>query len=315
MESLSLRANAKINLYLDVLGRLPNGYHAIETLYQSVELADTLVFEREPSETTLECDDAAIPMDDGNLIVRAARLFFRFTGIQGGVRVRLTKQIPVGGGLGGGSADAAATLVALNRLYETRYPTETLERLGSRLGADVPFCVRGGTAWGSRTGTELARTRPLREGHILLVNPGVRVETAWAYRALGMPFLPRDTAIRLTEPGKRAKIFRAWERVLAGENVDDLPPMLNRFETVVFREHCAAATVCEALRSRGAMALMSGSGATVFGVFRSEDALVSATAALRVRFAFVMPTRCVEHGVEAVNTDSEPLARISRAVS
>jgi 4-diphosphocytidyl-2-C-methyl-D-erythritol kinase len=301
--SLTLAAHAKINLYLDVLGRLPNGYHAVETLYQSVALADTLHVERRASGVVLESDDPNIPRGNANLVVRAAELFFRFTGIAGGVHVGLDKRIPMGAGLGGGSADAAGTLCALNVLYGTRYPKGVLARLGARIGADVPFCVRGGTAWGFGTGRHLRPAPPLAGGHVLLVNPGAHVDTAWAYRALRMPLLrPPARHMRLTSRPEHDTILRAWARALAEPMrlEEACVPLLNRFDDVVCGAHPTVAAARDALRSRGAVAAMSGSGATVFGIFPDGPTLAEAAQHLHQRFPFVMPTCFVAQGVEIV---------------
>ncbi|MDA1193322.1 MAG: 4-(cytidine 5'-diphospho)-2-C-methyl-D-erythritol kinase, partial [Candidatus Poribacteria bacterium] len=304
---IRLNARAKINLYLDVLGRMPSGYHAIETLFQSIDLADTLEVEKASVGVEVRCDDPGVPLGDANLVAKAARAFFGFTGIDGGVVVRLTKRIPMGGGLGGGSADAAGTLVALNQLYKTHFPIDTLERIGATLGADVPFCVRGGTAWGIGAGTALTRVDPLPPYHVLVVNPGVHVDTGWAYRALGLPFLGASNAIddvRLDRPhpnlplrgeGTR-RVIRLTTRAdgvrIVGDWATRSPdrPAWNAFESVVFEAHPVLRTIRDALRDHGAFALMSGSGATVFGAFDSHDAMRDAAESFRGRYHTVVET-------------------------
>jgi 4-diphosphocytidyl-2-C-methyl-D-erythritol kinase len=296
---LTLHARAKINLHLRVLGRLPSGYHAVETLYHSVGLADTLTFERADVGIALTCDDAAIPLDGTNLVARAASAFFSFTGIAGGLKADIVKRIPSGAGLGGGSADAAATLVALNRLYGTRYPAAILERLGAAVGADVPFCVRGGAAWGVGTGTVLTPLAPATSARILLVNPGIHVDTAWAYGALKADSAP---GFRLTAGDAGARILRAWD----GLDSKATPEVTNTFEAPVFAAHPTVRDIRERLRSCGGSAMMTGSGSTVFGVFRDDASLARARHAVGDQ-PFVAVTTLAGRGVVEADS-SEQLA-------
>jgi 4-diphosphocytidyl-2-C-methyl-D-erythritol kinase len=284
---LTLHARAKINLHLRVLGRLPGGYHALETVYHSVDLADTLTFQAGGSGVTVECDDDAIPTGPDNLVARAADAFFRFTGTARGLRASIKKRIPAGAGLGGGSADAAATLVALNRLYETRYPVAILERLGASVGADVPFCIRGGTAWGVGIGTDLTPLRPLTGLHALVVNPGIHVDTTSAYRALRARPVGHGHGMSPTAAAGAA-ILRAW--------AEAAPATLNSFEEPVFAAHPAVRELRDRLRAHGAAAMMTGSGSTVFGVFHDAVALSEAQSAMSDQ-PFVVVTSFAGRGV------------------
>jgi 4-diphosphocytidyl-2-C-methyl-D-erythritol kinase len=304
MRSVVLDARAKINLYLDVLGRLPNGYHAVETLYQSVDLSDRLTVARTSSGITVESDHPDVPTDERNLVVRAARLFFTFTGRDGGVRVRVEKRIPIAGGLGGGSADAAATLIALNELFETHYPVETLVALGSRLGADVAFCIVGGTAWGHGIGDQLTPIRRPDDPFALLVNPGYGIDTKSAFEALGMASIKaspstiraererRQRQFRLTALSGRDTISPAWEPASR--------PLYNRFEAVILPRYPAIAKARDVLVESGARAAMSGSGATVFGLFDEESRCHAVAESLAARFPFVVETRFADAGVTRV---------------
>lgn len=283
MTWVALEARAKINLYLEVFGRLPSGYHAVETLYQSIALSDRLTVERTPSGIVVASDSVEVPTDERNLVVRAARLFFAFTGRRGGVRVFLEKRIPVGGGLGGGSADAAATLIALNELFETHYPKETLLLLGSRLGADVPFCILGGTAWGRGVGDQLTPTRPSMDPFVLLVNSGDHVETKSAFEALGLPTL------QLTRLPTHDRIF--WRGESGGV------PLYNRFESVIPSRFPRVAEALRVFRESGVPALLSGSGATVFALFEEERKCCAVAERWKGRFPFVAVTRFADTGV------------------
>lgn len=274
----TLQARAKINLYLDILGRLPSGLHAVQTVLHSIELADEMELELRRRGVSAECVGADIPTDDRNLACRAARLFFRFTGISGGVHIRIVKRIPVGGGLGGGSADAAAVLVGLNALFETRYPKDALARMGASLGADVPFCVVGGCASGEGVGNRLRPLAPLPRRPILLINPGAEVHTGEAYAALNAPLLG---SFNLPPFPERVNIRNGW----LGDPFKT-GAARNGFEATVFERFPQIREARDRLQSFGGAALMSGTGGTVFGVFQTEAQRDRALNALRSEYPF-----------------------------
>ncbi len=275
---MSLQARAKINLYLEILGKLPSGLHAVQTILHSIELADDVELELRRRGVSAECAGADIPTDDRNLACQAARLFFRFTGVSGGVHIRIMKRIPVGGGLGGGSADAAAVLVGLNALCETRYPKDVLARMGRSLGADVPFCVAGGCASGEGVGARLRPLPPLPRRPLLLINPGAQVHTGEAYAALNAPPLG---SFNLPPFLERVNIRNGW--------LDDpfkTGAARNGFEASVFKRFPQIREARDRLRSFGAAALMSGTGGTVFGVFKTEAQRDGALKALQGFYPF-----------------------------
>lgn len=197
-ERLSLEARAKINLGLEVLGKRPDGYHEIRTLMQSVALSDRLDLRSVPGGAIrFSCSDPSVPADEGNLVVRAARLLIPRASGRRGVSIRLTKRIPVGAGLGGGSSDAAATLVGLNRLWGLRIPASELECMGAALGSDVPFFVRGGTQFARGRGEVLARLRPLPRMPVVIVFPNLCLPTASVYGHAKMRLTPNGPLSRL----------------------------------------------------------------------------------------------------------------------
>ncbi len=261
-EKLTLPAFAKINLGLRVLGRRPDGYHEISTLFQTITLHDTLTFETTPGRSLeLSCTDASIPIDETNLVLRAAIALRERFGVARGARVRLEKLIPAGGGLGGGSSDAAVTLAALAALWGVETDARELVEIGARLGADVPFFLTGGTAAGTGTGTDI---RPLADApkmHLCVVAPGVHVSTAEAYRALGAHALTKaDTAANLSVSRAEAEFSDSLCDVWS-----------NDFEAVVVRLYPEIGRAREALKGAGALRVMlSGSGSSVFGVFENE---------------------------------------------
>ncbi len=257
---------AKVNLSLKVLGRRPDGYHELRTVFQTVGLADRIEFEFEPARRGLEIalDDAlAIP---DNLVLRAARLFCETCRVRGALRIRLRKRIPMGAGLGGGSSNAAAVLLALGPLTGRRVAMDRLHAMAESLGSDVPFFLYGGTALGLGRGEELYPLPEAPPHPVLIVAPPVHVSTAEAYRALGRP--------ALTSPvdSRKLNVFQSfvWR-------MDDLSGSENDFEAAVFGLHPELARWKRKLERFGAHAArLSGSGAALFGVFPDRAKLQGA---------------------------------------
>ena len=272
-EKINVPAFAKLNLGLRVHGRRPDGYHEISTVFQTVTLRDTLSFQAAADGSLkLVCSDPSIPADDSNLILRAAKALRERFGVGWGARVELEKMIPAGGGLGGGSADAAVTLAALTTLWEIEAGAGELADIGARLGADVPFFLTGGTALGTGTGTDI---RPLEDApkmHLVIVAPGVQVSTAEAYGALGAPALTKveplvNLSVSRTEADFPDSLCDVWS---------------NDFEAVVVRLYPEIGRARERLVGSGARRVMlSGSGSSVFGVFESKGEAARARVGLK----------------------------------
>jgi 4-diphosphocytidyl-2-C-methyl-D-erythritol kinase len=255
-------ARAKLNLFLRVLGRDTDGYHGIETLFCLVDLADDLTVERrEGSEVTIEVEGADVGPVEDNLAVRAARLVLEGTGRRFGVHLHLTKRIPVRGGLGGGSSDAAAALVAVNHLAGGAVPRHELLQLAARLGSDVPFFLTGAPlALGWNRGERLLALPPLPPAPVLLLFPPTPVATAEAY---GWVDAARQSAGRRGAVVLDLDALRTWGDIgrMAG----------NDFESPVFGRHPPVRAAFEALvGTRPIVCRMSGSGATLFAVYRSQ---------------------------------------------
>ena len=254
-----LRALAKLNLDLRGLGKRPDGYHELRTVFQTISLADSIEIAFTPGrKTVVELQDSlAIP---DNLVPRAAHLVLEAMRTGGRVEMRLTKRIPMGAGLGGGSSDAAAVLLALPVLAGRELDPPKLCELGQRLGSDVPFFLLGGTAVGIGRGTELF---PLPDGpprNGLVVASGLHVDTAQAYR---------DLSPRLTSESQENKIF-SFQSQVWGRGMGSLPH--NDFEDVVFEQHASLAAIKKRLLRAGAsVALMTGSGSALFGLFPDRN--------------------------------------------
>ena len=271
-EIIKLPAFAKINLGLKVLGRRADGYHEIRTVFQTITLHDSLTFEPfQDGRLELACTDPSIPTDDSNLVLRAAAALRERYGANLGARIRLEKRVPAGGGLGGGSSDAAAALVALSHLWNLKTDVFGLSELGSRLGADVPFFLTGGTALGTGTGTQIEPLEDAPKTHLVVVTPAVHVSTAEAYKALGAPALTKTEALVNLSVSRTEADFP--------DSLCDV--MSNDFEAVVVRLHPEIGRARDALKSAGARrASLSGSGSSVYGVFESELEAVRASEAL-----------------------------------
>lgn len=255
-----LRASAKVNLVLEVLGKRPDGYHELSTVMQAVDLFDRLTVEAAGT-ITLETSEPGLPTDDRNLVVRAARLLRAAAGVDAGARMVLDKRIPVAAGLGGGSSDAAAALLGLNRLWGLRWRRERLVELAVKLGMDVPFFLGRGRALGTSRGERVAPLPGVGGYAMVLVNPGVglstqevygRVPPGWRAEAEGTKrmreALRKRSAVRVA--GALTNHLERW--------VEPAMPVIGRMKA--------------ALLAAGALgAAMSGSGPTVFGLARSLD--------------------------------------------
>lgn len=263
MKEITLRACAKINLSLDIKGVREDGYHLMEMVMQSINLADVLTLKKTPQEISLVLEQEgaladAVPQGEGNTAVRAARLFFERTGLSGGCQIKLEKHIPSQAGLGGGSADAAAVLKGLNELYGTDLPQETLMEMGLAIGADVPFCLVGGTALVTGIGEKVTPIAPWKKGRIVILKPPFGISTAAAFKRYDEQGVKRhpDTAalIRAIEREDLAAMGAAMWNVMA----EGLP------EIEALRQ--------QLLASGAAGALMTGSGSAVYGIFSAGAA-------------------------------------------
>lgn len=262
MKDLSIPSPAKINLHLQVLGKRPDGYHNIETLFLKVPLEDTLRVSLEGEGFTLMSRHPQVPRNETNTMVKAYKLLEQRVGKLPGIRVSLDKRIPLGGGLGGGSSNAAILLTALNQLLDLGLSREDLMEIGRRVGADVPFFMLDAPAALARgKGDRLEPLKSRLEGHLVLVMPPLSVSTSWAYSSLVFPLTPPCTNINI--------LALLLER---GDLAGLAPRVFNHLEGPVFGRFPLLKHIKEELLKRGAsIALMSGSGSTVFGIFEAEE--------------------------------------------
>jgi len=263
-------APAKINLFLRVLGKRADGYHDIFTLMQKISLYDELSFAPLAQGIKLKCSDLELPTDQTNLVFRSSALMLPHMSDQGGIEITLNKQIPPAAGLGGGSSDAASTLMALNELCSFGLNKKELMQLGSKLGADVPFFIFGNSAFASGIGDKLKVCKNLPEIQLVLINPQFPLSTKAVYSNL---------TLRLTSE----KINYSIPRLLTlGDVIRELH---NDLEEVSLKMYPELGDLKQILLRHGALgALMSGSGPTVFGIFSDEKAARNASALIDKEF-------------------------------
>lgn len=273
VRNIVIEAPAKVNLTLDVKGKRSDGYHELETLMHQINLVDRVYLE-EAKCLIVQSNSALIPDDAGNLAYRAARTILDKYGNQAGVRIYIEKNIPVGAGLAGGSTNAAAVLVGINRLFDLGAGSADLMNLGATLGSDVPFCILGGTAMATGRGEILA---PLPAGpglNMVLVKPAYQLSTARVYADLNCEHLSQ-------RPDNQA-FMRAW---LQSDYQGIAANMINVLETVSIVKHPEIGEIKEELKKMGALqAVMSGSGPTVIGIFEDVHKVEEAVRKMRERY-------------------------------
>ncbi len=260
---MTLTAPAKINWFLKIIGKRDDGYHEIRSLMQCVSLSDKLCFEH--SEHITVVTDTPIPLEE-NLVYRAARMLQEISGTSQGVKITLKKEIPLAAGLGGGSSDAAVTLIGLNRFWKLGLPVDELVGLGTRLGSDIPFFFRGPAAIVEGRG-DIVKPVHMRSYILVLVKPRFEVSTAWAYREIDQANdnRTRNGELLTKEDNSFTLLLHAFEK---GDFTSLSSLLRNDFDPYVIRRFPVIGEIRENLLRSGALfSSMSGSGPTVFGVF------------------------------------------------
>ena len=257
---ISIKAPAKINLFLEILGKRDDGYHEIETVMQEIDLVDNLQFEEAQEGVMLKCNDKNIPSDENNLVCKAANLILNECGIKKGVLISLEKNIPVGAGLGGGSSDAAATLKALNLLWKIGLDDAVLMEFAAKLGSDIPFFIKGKTSLCSGRGEKITPIEVKSEMNYLIIFPHINISTTTIYRNL---------KIDLTKKIIDVSFFLS---ALKHHKVAGISKLLfNRLEEVIFATYPDLLNVKRALDHFGFCGLsVSGSGSAFFGLCKDR---------------------------------------------
>jgi len=269
MNTIQLKAPAKINLGLDVLRKREDNYHEVKMIMQTIDIYDILTFsETEETKIQFESNDPGICSEKDNLVYKAANLLFQKYKPATGVSIHLDKHIPVAAGMAGGSTDAATTLIGLNQLWELGLSTKELQKLGVTLGADIPYCIMRGTALSEGIGEKLTPLPPMPDCFILVAKPPVSVSTKYVYENLH--------ANELKEHPDVDGIVEALERNSLSGICDRLGNVL---ETVTLPLHPCIQDLKDLMTANGALSvLMSGSGPTVFGIYNDQDAVKKSAA-------------------------------------
>lgn len=278
--SLGKNSPCKVNLLLNILGKRPDGFHELETVFHPVNVCDRLTFERAGRGVELTCSEPALPTDSNNLVHRAATAFLQAAQIKDGVRIHLEKKIPLAAGLGGGSGNAATTLLGLNELFGQSLPAAKLHELATALGSDVPFFLQSKPALATGRGEHLQPLEffpALRGAYFLLVHPGFGISTAWAYQNLA-----RFPDALNGKPGRAQKlVFLLQGSDLAAAAGD----FYNSLEAPALEKFPILALFQEFLRANGAAAaLMSGSGSTTFAIVQGREAAESIAEKFKAKF-------------------------------
>lgn len=262
--TVTKQSPCKVNLLLNILGKRADGFHELETVMQPVALCDELSFEKTNGGIVLTCSEPALPVDASNLVCRAAAAFFQRSGVSAGVKMRLEKKIPMAAGLGGGSGNAATTLLALNELFDSPLDQTQLHEAAASLGSDIPFFLQTQPALATGRGEliqSLPSFRALEGCAFLLVHPGFGIATAWAYQELA-----RFPAALNGEAGRATKLIAALD---AGDLRKAAREFYNSLEAPALEKYPWLAVLQDFLRENGAVAtLMSGSGSTTFAITR-----------------------------------------------
>ena len=254
---MKIKAYGKVNISLDVVGKREDGYHLLSMIMQNIDLYDEIEVEKQECGIILECNKSYVPVDNRNLAYKAAEIFKERYDIVDGVKINIEKNIPVSAGLAGGSTDAAAVLKVMNKLFNVNATEEELMELGLKLGADIPYCIHGGTALCEGIGEIIMPIKPFRDKIVVLVKPAFGVSTKEVYKNFNLE--------KVKQHPKTAEIINAIEN-------DDLnfvaSNMKNLLENVTLRKHKILIKIKEEMNACGAInSMMSGSGPTVFAFF------------------------------------------------
>ena len=290
MNSITLKSRAKINLSIDVLGKRQDGYHLVEMIMQTIDLYDLIeINEKDNDQITIKSTSDEIPLDCNNLVYKAANLIKKTFNINKGVEIHIKKNIPVAAGMAGGSSNAAAVLLGLNKLLNLNLSNQQLEKIGLKLGADVPFCINGGAVLALGIGEELTPIKGLtKDVCILVCKPDLFVSTKEVYECIDSKDIDK-------RPNNKFLI-----ECLKNEDTRQLAEnMFNVLEGVTMDKHPVIQQIKDIMTNNRALgAMMSGSGPTVFGLYENREDAVKCKAILEKQFKQTFVVACEEKGVE-----------------
>jgi len=263
MKKIEIYSYSKINLTLNILGKRQDGYHNIETIMQSINLADRIFIKEEKEGIKIKCNHSQVPIDAQSLAYRSAEKILKRYRIKKGVKIEIDKKIPLASGMAGGSANSASILVGINKLFALNLSNEDLRGMGEELGMDVPFCIQNGTALAYHRGEKVTPLSPINPPlWIVIINPGFEIPTKWAYNNLDLSLIKRE------KNNTKAML----EALKEGEARGIAKNLFNSFEELIIKKYPEIGKIKDRLIEEGTLgALMSGSGSTVFGIAQNKE--------------------------------------------
>ncbi|MCK8825954.1 4-(cytidine 5'-diphospho)-2-C-methyl-D-erythritol kinase [Fuchsiella alkaliacetigena] len=294
-KTIKLITQAKINLFLNVIGKRRDGYHKVEMIMQTIDLADKLYFTKIREGIEIEVEHPEVPTGADNLVYQAVQLLFDRYTLSGGLNIKIKKKIPVAAGLAGGSTNAAATLVAVDELCDLKLSKSELRDLGAQIGADVPFCITGGTALATGIGTDLKELTAVPQLDLVIVKPPIAVSTAEVYNNLNLAEIKRKPDLnkmkRALKDQDKMKIIQASDNLL---------------EEVTFNYYPQLKKLKKLLLTQGAIkVLMSGSGPTLLGFVESADKAEGLAALLKNKLADNYIVQAVKTSLQGITQQEE----------
>lgn len=288
LEQITIAAPAKINLSLDITGKLENGYHALDTIMQTISIEDKITLAKTGRQISVLCDHPQVPQGNGNICHKAAEAFFEKTALEGGVIITIDKNIPVAAGLAGGSSDAAAVIKGLNLLYGTGLTQREMCEIGLKCGADVPYCIVAGTCRAKGIGEKLTKLPSFAGVYIVLVVPDFFVSTAWAYKNYD-----------LNSPDEKPCTEELISYIRGRDIKNTAERMANVLESVTAKKHPEIQEIKNDIKKSGACgSVMSGSGPSVFGLFENEEKARIAFSVIREKYNRSYLTLTVDGGIK-----------------
>lgn len=288
LEQITIAAPAKINLSLDITGKLENGYHALDTIMQTISIEDKITLAKTGRQISVLCDHPQVPQGNGNICHKAAEAFFEKTALEGGVIITIDKNIPVAAGLAGGSSDAAAVIKGLNLLYGTGLTQREMCEIGLKCGADVPYCIVAGTCRAKGIGEKLTKLPSFAGVYIVLVVPDFFVSTEWAYK---------NYDLNKTDEKPCTEELISY---ICGRDIKNTAErMVNVLESVTAKKHPEIQEIKNDIKKSGACgSVMSGSGPSVFGLFENEEKARIAFSVIREKYNRSYLTLTVDGGIK-----------------
>jgi len=285
MKEIEIDSYSKINLTLNILAKRQDGYHDIETIMQSINLADRIFIKEEKEGIKIKCSHPLVPVDSQSLTYRSAEKILRRHRITRGVKIEIDKKIPLASGMAGGSANSASILVGINKLFALNLGNKDLREIGEELGMDVPFCIQNGTALAYHKGEKVTPLSPINPPlWIIIINPGFEIPTKWAYNNLNLEWLKKEK----NNTKDMLKVLKDRELPGIAKN------LFNSFEGLVIKKYPKIGKIKDRLIEEGAMgALMSGSGPTVFGIAQNKEQALKIYEKLKSEYKLIWAVQTV----------------------